>query len=95
MIDREPFGVTRRGETVERYTLRNSAGMEVAVLSYGCTVQKILVPGADGQKTDVALGYDTLDGYERGTCFFGAFVGRYANRIKGAHFWLNGKEYAL
>ncbi len=94
-IRSEPFGVTAKGEQVTRYTMKNAAGMEAAVLSYGCTIQKILVPGANGKPIDVALGYDTLDGYERGTCYFGAFVGRYANRIKGARFWLNGREYAL
>ena len=90
-----PFGVTAAGEPVARYTMRNDAGMEVSVLSYGCTVQSILVPTAAGERIDVALGYDDLAGYEAGTCFFGAFIGRYANRIKGARFWLNGREYTL
>ena len=94
-IRTEPFGVTAMGEQVTRYTMKNAAGIEAAVLSYGCTIQKILVPGSDGKPIDVVLGYDTLDGYERGTCYFGAFVGRYANRIKGARFWLNGREYTL
>ena len=91
----EPFGVTRAGEAVTRWTLRNAAGMEVRILSYGCTVQSILVPDAKGKTVDVALGYDDLAGYETGTCFFGAFIGRYANRIKGAAFELNGRRYAL
>ena len=91
----EPFGTTSAGEAVSRYTLRNDAGMEVAVLSYGCTVQRILVPDKNKNIVDVALGYDDLLSYERGTCFFGAFIGRYANRIKGSRFWLNGREYTL
>lgn len=91
----EPFGVTATGEAVTRYTLRNSAGMQIAILNYGCTVQQILVPDATGKPIDVALGYDDISGYERGTCFFGAFIGRYANRIKGARFWLNDREYTL
>ncbi len=95
MIRSENFGVTNRSEQVTRFTLRNAAGMEVAVLSYGCTVQRILVPGMSGKKTDVALGYDGIEGYESGNCFFGAFIGRYANRIKGARFWLNDREYVL
>ena len=93
-ITSAPFGTTAKGEPVTRYVMRNAAGMEAAVLSYGCTVQSICVPTA-GEKIDVALGYDDLRSYEAGTCFFGAFVGRYANRIKGAHFWLNGREYTL
>lgn len=94
-ITSAPFGVTKNGETVTRWMLSNASGMEVGILDFGCTVQSILVPDAAGKKIDVALGYDALDGYEAGTCFFGAFVGRYANRIKGAQFELNGKRYAL
>ncbi len=58
-------------------------------------MQRVLVPDASGRKTDVVLGYDDLRSYEQGNCFFGAFVGRYANRIKGAAFELNGKRYEL
>ncbi len=94
-IKKELFGITSGGEAVERYHLINDAGMVVSVLSYGCTVQRILVPDAAGQPIDVALGYDELKGYETGSCFFGAFIGRYANRIKDARFCLNGKEYFL
>ena len=94
VITSEPFGVTAGGEAVTRFTMKNEAEMEVCVLDYGCTVQSILVPTAAG-KLDVALGYDDLAGYEAGTCYFGAFVGRFANRIKHARFWLNGREYRL
>ena len=94
-ITSEHFGVTRAGEAVTRWTLRNAAGMEVRILSYGCTVQSILVPDGKGKSVDVALGYDDIAGYESGTCFFGAFIGRYANRIKGAAFELNGRRYTL
>lgn len=95
VISSEPFGVTAAGEAVTRFTMKNDAGMEISVLDYGCTVQRILVPAASGERIDVALGYDSLDCYEKGISFFGAFVGRYANRIKGAAFWLNGTHYAL
>ena len=94
-IRSERFGTTRAGREVLLWTLRSGAGAEVGVLSYGCTVQRILMPDRSGKQIDVALGYDTLGGYEDGTCYFGAFVGRYANRIKGARFTLNGKEYTL
>ena len=94
-ITSEPFGVTKAGEAVTRWTLTNGAGMEVSILSYGCTVQRLLVPDSKGNKVDVVLGYDDIAGYEQGTCFFGCFVGRFANRIKGAAFVLNGKRYAL
>ena len=94
-ITSEPFGVTKQGEPVRRFTMENESGMRVRVLSYGCTVQSIEVPGPGGTTVDVALGYDDLAGYEAGSCFFGAFVGRYANRIKGARFELNGTTYQL
>ena len=94
-ITSAPFGATAKGEPVTRYTMKNDAGMQVSILSYGCTVQSILVPDARGNLIDVALGYDDIGSYEMGKCFFGCFVGRYANRIKGARFWLNGREYTL
>ena len=94
-ITAEPFGLTKDGRPVKVFHMANGKGMAVDVLDYGCTLQRILVPDAEGKIRDVALGYDSLDGYEAGSCFFGAFVGRYANRIKGAHFELNGKNYEL
>ena len=95
IITSAPFGVTKNGEAVTRWTLKNAAGMQADILDYGCTVQRILVPDSNGMPVDVALGYDDLAGYEQGSCFFGAFIGRYANRIKGAAFELNGRRYTL
>lgn len=89
------FGTTAAGEAVTLYTMRNSGGMSVGVLDYGCTVQSVLVRSPGGGMLDVVLGYDDVAGYENGTCFFGAFVGRYANRIKGSAFDLGGKHYEI
>ena len=94
-ITSEPFGSTKEGRAVARWTMENDAGMAVRVLTYGCTIQSIVVPDRNGNPVDVVLGYDDLAGYEAGSCWFGAFVGRYANRIKNAAFTLNGKEYSL
>ena len=91
----ETFGMTSAGEKVTRYIMLNQAGMKVSVLDYGCTIQSIIVPDSGGNEIDVALGYDDLRGYETGNCYFGAFVGRYANRIKNAEFELDGKKYIL
>ena len=91
----EPFGVTADGRPVTRWTLRNGTGMTVRVLDYGCVIQSIEVPDRSGRATDVVLGYDDLAGYEAGTCWFGALVGRYANRIGNAAFSLDGRTYAL
>lgn len=90
-IRSERFGVSQTGETVRRYTLENDRGMCVQIIGYACAIQRLFVPDKEGRLTDVVLGYDSLTQYETGDCFFGAFVGRYANRIKGAQFALNGR----
>lgn len=90
-IVKEPFGVTKGGEEVSRFRLTNGAGMSVDILEYGATIQSILVPSKNGKITDVVLGYDTLQDYEQGRCFFGALVGRYANRICDGEVRIDGK----
>ncbi len=94
-IVRDSFGCTAQGREVARWTLSNSAGMSAEILSWGCVVRALTVPDRDGSPTDVVLGFDDMAGYERGSCFYGAFVGRYANRIRGAAFRLNGRQYEL
>lgn len=94
-ITSEPFAFTKTGEPVVRYTLTNAPGTRVAVLSYGCIIQSIVIRDQNGVERDVVLGYDKLADYETSPCFFGALVGRYANRIKNAAFELNGKQYEL
>ena len=94
-ISTQPFGTLSDGRTVTKYTLVNDSGMQVGIIDYGCAVQSIIVPDKDGDLRDVALGYDDAQGYEKGSCYIGAFVGRYANRIGGARFSLNSKTYQL
>lgn len=94
-VSSRPFGVAAGGEAAACYDLKNERGMVVSVLDYGCTIQRILVPDRTGALVDVALGYDDLAGYESGNCYFGAFVGRCANRIGGARFSLDGVTYSL
>lgn len=89
------FGKTAGAEQAKLYILKNSSGMEAAVSDYGATLVRLLVPDKHGDQKDVVLGYDTVEGYEKGTCHFGATVGRVANRIGGASFELNGKQYSL
>ncbi|MBQ8590625.1 MAG: galactose mutarotase [Firmicutes bacterium] len=89
-----PFGTNRDGKKVDRWILSNGS-MEVSILTHGATVQKICVPGRDGQIRDVVLGYDTLEEYEQNTCYFGSAVGRVANRIGGGQFTLNDETYTL
>ncbi|MCD8143216.1 MAG: galactose mutarotase [Clostridiales bacterium] len=94
-ITSAPFGVTRSGQPVTAYTLANSHGCKAVVLDFGGTVQSLIVPDRDGQPTDVVLGYDSVEKYETSSCFYGAFVGRYANRICGSRFPLDGREVRL
>lgn len=86
---------TSKGKKVTFYSLKNQKGMEIVVSDFGATLVKVLVPDKDGNLQDVVLGYDTVEGYEQGGVHFGATVGRVANRIGGASFELDGKEYQL
>ncbi|MBQ9686126.1 MAG: galactose mutarotase [Oscillospiraceae bacterium] len=89
------FGLTRRGEAVKAYTIQNAVGASVTLLDYGATVQSLCIPDKDDVLTDVVLGYDTVAAYEEHDAYLGATIGRVGNRIGGARFSLNGKEYAL
>ncbi len=88
------FGKTPDGTAVERYTLTNGR-VTAKVLTYGGIVSELHVPDRDGKPGDVVLGFDTLDGYLKGHPYFGATVGRFANRIAGGKFSLDGKDYTL
>lgn len=93
-ITSEPFGEVD-GEVVERYTLTNDNGMAVSILTYGGIVQAIIVPDRDGNLGDVALGFDHIGDYVEKSPYFGAIVGRYANRIALGRFELEGVTYEL
>ena len=90
-----PFGVNHKGENATLYTFENKNGMVMAVTDFGATLHSLLVPTEQGL-LDVVLGYDEPAGYEgpAGT-FFGATVGRNANRICKGTFTLGGKTYSL
>ncbi len=82
------------GKEVDEYTLTDGR-IEVAVLTYGCIIARVLAPDRDGRHVDVALGLSNLHEYETHNPFFGCVVGRYANRIGGAKFMLDGHEYHI
>ena len=90
-IRRHPFGNTPDGESVDLFTLRGSGGVEASIMTYGAALQALLAPDRGGHRGTVGLGFATLDGYvENSGHFFGATVGRYANRIAEARFALDG-----
>ena len=94
-IRRSVFGKDAKGQDVELYTLTNSHGMKVCVTTYGATITEIDVPDRAGDIQDVVLGFDNLAAYESRSPYFGATVGRYANRIAGAKFTLGQSTYKL
>jgi aldose 1-epimerase len=88
------FGRLSDGRSAMIYTLKNNSGMEVAITNLGGHILSIKVPDKNGNFADVTLGCDSLSQYIKGT-FFGPITGRFANRIGGAKFSLDGKEYNL
>ena len=95
MITMQEFGRTVAGDIVYSFLLRNETGMEVEVIEYGAIVAGIKVPDKDGNFGDVVLGYDNLEGFESDPYYFGATIGRVANRMGGAGFSIEGKVYKL
>ena len=91
----ENYGKTAKGDQVKLYTLKNENGMMAKIMDYGGTVVELTAPDRDGQFADVVLGFDRLEDYLKVHPFFGVLVGRYANRIGGARFTLDGVEYTL
>lgn len=94
MITERIFGEIKEIQVPE-VTLHNSAGMEVSILAYGATIRSVIVPTADGKRIDVCLGYDSIEEYMENTGYFGGSIGRFANRIGGAAFDLDGVHYTL
>ena len=98
-VDKPPttaaaFG--KLGDTpVQIYTLTNKNGLVARITNYGATLTELHVPDRAGTLADVVLGFDDLDGYRKGTAYFGAIVGRVANRIMNASFELEGQRYSL
>lgn len=88
-----PFGSTSRGEEVRELTLSNGV-LTARVITFGGVLRVLTVPGRDGP-VDVVLGYDTVAEYEANGGYFGALVGRFANRIAKGRFTLDGREYTL
>ncbi|MGE5812786.1 MAG: aldose epimerase family protein [Ignavibacteria bacterium] len=95
MIDKKLFGTLPDGSKVYSYTLKNSLGMKAEIIEFGAIVRTLSVPDRSGKFSDIVLGYDDLSGYENGSSYLGAIVGRYGNRIAKGKFTMDGKEYQL
>ena len=94
-VTRVPFGVLPSGDSVHVFTLTNANGIEARIIDYGGIVLSLRTPDRNGVLADVVLGYDDLASYVKSSPYFGALVGRYANRIAKGKFTLDGKEYSL
>jgi aldose 1-epimerase len=94
-VKRTPAGTLKDGTAIEAVTLSNAHGVSARILSYGATLQSLMGPDRNGKIADVVLGYDDLASYVDHPNFFGVTVGRYANRIAGGRFTLDGKTYQL
>ena len=92
-VTKKTFGKMPDGTAVDMYILKDGP-IEAHIITYGGIIQTLKVPDKKGQSADVVLGFDTLDEYVKGNkAFFGALIGRYANRIAGGTFQLDGKTF--
>ena len=93
-VTKEQWGSTQEGD-VFRYTLANANGMRVRILTYGGIIQSVEVADRDGHLANVTLGFDNLTTYVEHHAYFGCIAGRYAGRIAGGSFALDGVTYRL
>jgi len=94
-IEKKPYGKMPDGTPIDEYTLTNGKGMTAKVITYGGLLTELHVPDKDGKTADVVLGFDNLENYLENSPYFGANIGRVANRIAKGKFSLDGKEYTL
>ncbi|MGN6530953.1 MAG: aldose epimerase family protein [Ginsengibacter sp.] len=94
--DKKNFEATIDGKQTDLYVLKNHNGMEAAFTNYGGRLVSLLVPDKNGKMTNVVVGFNSVEGYEKSTePYFGATIGRYGNRIAKGKFTLDGKQYPL
>ncbi len=94
-ITKSVYGKLKDGSQVDQFTMSNDHGMSVKIITYGGIITNIIVPDKNNTSGDVVLGFDNLEGYLDGHPYFGAIVGRFANRISRGRFVLNNQEYHL
>jgi aldose 1-epimerase len=94
-IERHLYGTTKDNTVVDEYILSNDSSMEVRIITFGGTITSVRVPDRYGNLQNVILGFNDLHGYLSNNAFFSCITGRYANRIAGGRFILDGKAYTL
>lgn len=94
-VSQRPFGTGPEGATVRCFALQGAGGARVEVLEHGAVLRGVWLPDGDGGAVDVVLGYDDPAGYAADPFYLGAVVGRFANRIRGAEFVLDGERVRL
>ena len=94
-IEKTQFGTTENGSIADLFTLRNDSGFSASITTYGGILTSVKMPDKHGTVEEITLGFDSLAGYLEGHPYFGATVGRFANRIAGGEFTLEGKKYSL
>ena len=94
-VTKAPFGRLPDGTNVDGYAIHNSRGTTLHVITYGGIITSLRTADRAGALDDIVLGFDSLAGYLKDSPYFGAIVGRYANRIAKGRFTLNGKTYQL
>jgi aldose 1-epimerase len=94
-VSQSEFGKLPDGTRIDAYVLQNSHGLKAKLITYGALLTEMHVPDRDGRLGDVTLGFDNLQQYLDGHPYFGATIGRYANRIAQGKFTLDGQTYTL
>ncbi len=94
-ITRSPYDITADGQAVDQFSVANSRGVSFRLITYGATLTSVKVPDRKGQIGEITLGFDSLQSYEGDHPFFGATVGRFANRIANGRFHIGETEYLL
>lgn len=94
-VTKAPFGRMRDGTAVDGYTIRNKRGTSLHAITYGGIITSLRTADREGRAGDVTLGFNDFAGYLKGHPYFGAIVGRYANRIAKGRFTIDGRTYQV
>ena len=94
-INKSEFGKIDDTTSIEQYTLKNTNGVEVNIITYGGRITSLKVPNKNGDFENVVLGFNNIEDYQKDNPFFGALIGRFGNRIANGKFTLEGNEYTL